>query len=294
MARKPKKNWVASIPLLGPRLAKIKRRPRVAVLRLSGVIGGGGMGRRGGLSLADLEASIEQAFEVPRIKAVALSINSPGGSPVQSALIAGRIRTLAKEKKVRVYAFCDDVAASGGYWLACAGDEIYANGASVVGSIGVITASFGFDELIKRIGVQRRVYTAGENKRRLDPFLPENQKDVAHLKTLQKDLHEQFKSYVEDRRGKKLKGEPQTLFSGDFWSGSKALDFGLVDGLGDLRSVMRKKFGEKVRFYPIEDKKGFLAKRLGIGLGVAKAPESWADDLVSALEDRALWNRYGL
>lgn len=248
------------------------------------------MGRRGGMTLADLNGSIEQAFEVPRLKAVALSINSPGGSPVQSALIAGRIRELAKEKKVRVFAFCDDVAASGGYWLACAGDEIYANGASVVGSIGVITASFGFDELIKRIGIQRRVYTAGENKRRLDPFLPEDQNDVTHLKTLQKDLHEQFKTYVQERRGKKLDGESSALFSGDFWSGSKALELGLIDGLGDLRSVMRKKYGAKVRFYPIEEKKGFLAKRLGL----AKAPEPWAEDLLAALENRALWNRYGL
>ena len=290
MVQKKKSSWVATIPFIGSRLAKFKRKPRVAVLSLSGVIGEAGMMRRGGLNLADLEKNIEQAFDIPRLKAVALCINSPGGSPVQSALIAGRIRELAKEKKVRVYAFCDDVAASGGYWLACAADEIYANGASIVGSIGVITASFGFPELIKRLGVERRVYTAGENKRRLDPFLPEDKKDVIHLKSLQKDLHGQFKAYVQKRRGKRLKGADKVLFSGDFWSGTKGLELGLVDGLGDVRSVMRKKFGNNVRFYPIEEKKGFLAKRLGM---LVKS-EYWADDLVTAFEERALWNRYGL
>jgi len=290
MAQKKKSSWVVNIPVVGPRLAKFKRKPRVAVLSLSGVIGDAGMMRRGGLNLADIEENIEQAFDIPRLKAVALCINSPGGSPVQSALIAGRIRELAKEKEVRVYAFCDDVAASGGYWLACAADEIYANGASIVGSIGVITASFGFPELMKRLGVERRVYTAGENKRRLDPFLPEDKKDVTHLKSLQKDLHAQFKAYVQERRGKRLKGTDKVLFSGDFWSGTKGLELGLVDGLGDVRSVMRKKFGDDVRFYPIEEKKGFLAKRLGMSV----KSQHWADDLVAALEERALWNRYGL
>ena len=290
MAQKKKSSWVANIPFIGARLAKFKRKPRVAVLSLSGVIGEAGIMRRGGLNLADLEENIERAFDIPSLKAVALCINSPGGSPVQSALIAGRIRELAKEKKVRVYGFCDDVAASGGYWLACAADEIYANGASIVGSIGVITASFGFPDLMKRLGVERRVYTAGENKRRLDPFLPEDKKDVTHLKSLQKDLHAQFKAYVQERRGKRLKGSDKVLFSGDFWSGTKGLELGLVDGLGDVRSVMRRKFGDDVQFYPIEEKKGFLAKRLGMSV----KPEHWADDLVAALEERALWNRYGL
>jgi serine protease SohB len=290
MATKKKISWVSQIPYVGERLAKIERRPRVAVVTLSGVIGQGGMLSRGGLTLASVAGNIEQAFAVPRVKAVALSINSPGGSPVQSALIAGRIRQLAKEKKIPVYAFCDDVAASGGYWLACAADEIYANGASVVGSIGVITASFGFPDLMKRIGIERRVYTAGENKRRLDPFLPENKGDVTHLKTLQNDLHEQFKAYVQERRGKRLTGAEKTLFSGDFWSGSKGLELGLVDGLGDLRTIIRKKYGDKVRVYQIEEKKGFIASRLGI----SKAPDCWADDLLASFEQRALWNRYGL
>ena len=210
MTKKHKSSWLAKVPFIGSRLSRFRKKPRVAVLHLSGVIGEAGVMRRGGLNLADLEDNIEQAFDIPRLKAVAICINSPGGSPVQSALIAGRIRELAKAKKVRVYAFCDDVAASGGYWLACAADEIYANAASIVGSIGVITASFGFPALMKRLGVERRVYTAGENKRRLDPFLPENKKDVTHLKSLQEDLHAQFKSYVQERRGKRLRG-PDTV-----------------------------------------------------------------------------------
>ncbi|MBE89425.1 MAG: S49 family peptidase [Rhodospirillaceae bacterium] len=290
MTKKHKSSWLAKVPFIGSRLSRFRKKPRVAVLHLSGVIGEAGVMRRGGLNLADLEDNIEQAFDIPRLKAVAICINSPGGSPVQSALIAGRIRELAKAKKVRVYAFCDDVAASGGYWLACAADEIYANAASIVGSIGVITASFGFPALMKRLGVERRVYTAGENKRRLDPFLPENKKDVTHLKSLQEDLHAQFKSYVQERRGKRLRGPDKVLFSGDFWSGTKGLELGLVDGLGDVRSVMRKKFGNDVRFYPIEEKKGFLAKRLGMSV----KSKYWADDLVGAIEERAFWNRYGL
>ena len=267
-----------------------RRCPQIAVLRLSGLIGDGGVGRRNGLNLADLESTIEAAFEVPRLRAVALSINSPGGSPVQSALIAEFVQALAKQKKVKVYAFCDDVAASGGYWLACAADEIYANGASVVGSIGVITASFGFDKFIKRIGIERRVYTAGKNKRRLDPFLPENKNDVKYLRVLQKDLHEQFKDYVRQRRGKRLKGTSRVIFNGDFWSGLKAVELGLIDGVGEMRSILKKKYGEDVRFSLIEEKKSFLAKRFGI----SKNATGWADELLLALEERALWSRYGL
>lgn len=267
-----------------------RRCPQIAVLRLSGIIGDGGVGRRNGLNLADLESTIEAAFEVPRLRAVALSINSPGGSPVQSALIAEFVQALAKQKKVKVYAFCDDVAASGGYWLACAADEIYANGASVVGSIGVITASFGFDKFIKRIGIERRVYTAGKNKRRLDPFLPENKNDVKYLRVLQKDLHEQFKDYVRQRRGKRLKGTSRVIFNGDFWSGLKAVELGLIDGVGEMRSILKKKYGEDVRFSLIEEKKSFLAKRFGI----RKNATGWADELLLALEERALWSKYGL
>ncbi len=269
---------------------KIKGAPTVGVLRLSGVIGQLGTGRRGGLVLADLAASIEKAFELRRLKAVALAINSPGGSPVQSALIAGRIRALAAEKEVPVYAFCEDVAASGGYWLACAGDEIYANGASIVGSIGVISASFGFPALLEKIGVERRVYAAGDRKAQLDPFSPEDTKDVRHLKTLQKDLHEQFIDYVRERRGAALKGDEKALFSGDFWSGREAVNLGLVDGIGDLRTRMRALYGENVRLRVVSEPKSWLQRRLGLDSRV----EGWAGDVVAALEERAWWARYGL
>jgi signal peptide peptidase SppA len=269
---------------------KAKGAPTVGVLRLTGVIGQLGVGRRGGLVLADLAEPIEKAFALRRLKAVALAINSPGGSPVQSALIAGRIRALAAEKEVPVYAFCEDVAASGGYWLACAGDEIYANGASIVGSIGVISASFGFPALLEKLGVERRVYAAGDRKAQLDPFSPEVAKDVRHLKTLQKDLHGQFIDFVRERRGDALKGEDKTLFSGDFWSGREAAKLGLVDGIADLRTRMRELYGENVRLRAVTEPKGWLQRRLGLDSRV----DGWAGDLVAAVEERAWWARYGL
>lgn len=271
-------------------IAKIKGPPVVGVLRFSGVIGQPGVPRRGGLVLANLAGPIQKAFELRRLKAVALSVNSPGGSPVQSALIAGRIRALAAEKEVPVYAFCEDVAASGGYWLACAADEIYANGASIVGSIGVLSASFGFPALLEKLGVERRVYAAGERKAQLDPFRPEDAKDVRHLKSLQKDLHEQFIDYVRERRGDALKGEDKALFSGDFWSGREAARLGLVDGIGDLRTKMRELYGEKVRLRAVIEPRNWLQRRLGLERRTA----GWADDLVAALEERAWWARVGL
>lgn len=269
---------------------KIKGPPVVGVLRLSGVIGQAGAGRRGGLALADLAEPIEKAFDLRRLKAVALSINSPGGSPVQSALIAGRIRALAAEKEIPVYAFCEDVAASGGYWLACAGDEIYANGASIVGSIGVISAGFGFPALLEKLGVERRIYSAGERKAQLDPFSPEDAKDVQHLETLQEDLHEQFIDYIRECRGNALKGEDEALFSGDFWSGREAVKLGLVDGISDLRTKMRELYGEKVRLRAVIEPKGWLQRRLGL----QRRAGGLAQDLVAAVEERAWWARYGL
>jgi len=282
----------ASAPLSLARRAveRIKGPPVVGVLRLSGVIGQLGAGRRGGLVLADLAEPIEKAFSLRRLKAVALSINSPGGSPVQSALIAGRIRALAAEKEVPVYTFCEDVAASGGYWLACAGDKIYANGASIVGSIGVISASFGFPALLEKIGVERRVYAAGDRKAQLDPFSPEDAKDVSHLKALQKDLHEQFIDYVRDRRGATLKGEEKVLFSGDFWSGREALKHGLVDGIDDLRSRMQALYGENVRLRVVTEPRNWLQRRLGFD----RRGPGWADELAATVEERAWWARYGL
>jgi len=291
MSKTKEKHWLSRVPIVGTRLAdRLERAPVVAVLRLAGVIGQLGPVRRGGLTLADLAGTIEKAFELPRVKAVALAINSPGGSPVQSALIAGRIRALAAENELPVYAFCEDVAASGGYWLACAADEIYADGASIVGSIGVITAGFGFPEALSKLGIERRVYSAGAHKAQLDPFQPENERDIAHLKELQKDLHAQFIDYVRLRRGGKLKGDVETLFSGDFWSGRLAEGLGLIDGVADLRSKMRAIYGDKVKLRIVSQPRGWLQRRFGLDSRVSSLPR----DVIGALDERALWARYGL
>lgn len=273
---------------LSPRNLRSKP-PIVPVLRLSGVIGQGG-GLRQGLTLAALAGPIEKAFSMKHAPAVALAINSPGGSPVQSALIAGRIRELAAEKKKPVYAFVEDVAASGGYWLALAADAVYADKSSIVGSIGVVSAGFGFPELIARHGVERRVYTAGSSKVILDPFKPEREEDVEKLRALQRDIHEAFKDYVRDRRSGKLTAGDDVLFEGDFWTGSKALEFGLVDGIGHMLPVLREKFGEKVKLRAVTQTKGWLRRRLNFG----SALEGLAADAVAAVEERAHWQRFGL
>ncbi len=291
MSDAKKKSWLARVPFVGERLADcLQRVPTVAVLRLNGVIGHTGLMRRGGLTLADQAETIQKAFELPRVKAVAVSINSPGGSPVQSALIAGRLRALAAEHEVPVYTFCEDVAASGGYWLACAGDEVYADGASIVGSIGVIAATFGFPALMEKLGVERRVYTAGERKAQLDPFSPENEDDVRHIRTLQTDIHGQFIDYVKERRGGRLNGDDKSLFSGDFWSGRQALELGLIDGIADLRGKMREKYGEKVKLRVVTQPRGWLQRRLGMDSRVRQLPDAF----IGALDERALWARYGL
>jgi signal peptide peptidase SppA len=280
-----------------------RRQPEVAVLRLSGVIGGFGP-LRSGMSLASLEPLIERAFSLPRLKAVALVINSPGGSASQSALISKRIRDLAQEKEVPVLAFCEDVAASGGYWLACAADEIFVQPTSIVGSIGVITSGFGFAELMDKLGIERRVYTAGERKAILDPFRPENPDDVARIRALQDDLHEVFKQMVRDRRGQRLRAAEHQLFSGEFWSGAKSIEFGLADSEGELRQVLRDRFGKRVRLRRIQGPKRLL-RRLGFGRGRADGglplwtgglptPQDWAAGFLAAVEERALWSRFGL
>ncbi len=274
--------------------------PLVSVVRLNGVIGAAGVGRKG-LTLASLELPLRKAFSKKGIDAVALLINSPGGSPVQSAHIAERIRQLSDEKEVPVYAFAEDVAASGGYWLACSADEIYASPMSIVGSVGVIAATFGFTGLIDKIGVERRVYAQGDNKSMLDPFKAENPDDVKRLLELQKDIHGQFKSYVKERRAEKLKGEDKELFNGDVWTGERALKNGLIDGLGEMRAVMREKLGEKTKFIQVQPHASWLQRKLGGGaaFGVSSGSafsvsETWANDLISAAEDRALWARFGL
>lgn len=278
------------------------KKPMISVLRLSGVIAAaGGLGRRG-LSLDALAGPIQKAFTARGTRAVALAINSPGGSPVQSALIAERIRQWAEQKDLPVYAFCEDAAASGGYWLACAADHLYAMPGSIVGSIGVVSASFGFQEAIGKIGVERRVHTAGERKAMLDPFRPEKPDEVDRLKAIQRDLHDQFIQYVKDRRGTRLTPEEQDqLFTGEFWTGRRGLELGLVDGLGDMRSTLRQIYGDKVRFRLMNPPKSRLQRLFG-GDGAA-APglpgvDGWgaefADGLLTAAEERALWTRLGL
>lgn len=266
--------------------------PRVAVLRLAGVIGGLGPWR-GGMSLAILAPAIERAFSLADGQAVALAINSPGGAPGQSALICERIRELAAEKKRPVIAFCEDVAASGGYWLACAGDEIFVNANSVVGSIGVVSAGFGFEQAISRLGIERRVHTKGEKKARLDPFRPEAEADVAWLGELQGQIHENFKALVRERRAGKLVLPEDELFSGEVWVGERAVAAGLADGVGGLRRAMRERFGERVRLVRIEPERSWLRRRLGLGSAASK-PAAWADALLDGIETRALWRRYGL
>ena len=271
------------------------RSPVVPVLRLSGAIGISSPFSPG-LNLASLAEQIEKAFSVKNAKAVALQINSPGGSPVQSKLIFNRIRALAEENDIPVYSFVEDVAASGGYWLALAGDEVYADDSSILGSIGVISAGFGFHKAIEKVGVERRVYTAGKRKMSLDPFAPEQPEEITRLKALQKDIHQAFRSLVEDRRGDKIAEAGDMLFTGEFWSGTKAVELGLIDGLGDLRSVMRRKFGDKVNLKLITPKRG-LFKRAGIGSVLPTGQTLTAgltEDVLSTLEARALWSRFGL
>ncbi|MCC6948155.1 MAG: S49 family peptidase [Bradyrhizobiaceae bacterium] len=263
----------------------------VPVVRLTGVIGYT-TPLSPGITLATVSKTLERAFSIKPAKAVALIINSPGGSAVQSHLIHQRIRQLADENKKKVLVFVEDVAASGGYMIATAADEIFVDSSSIVGSIGVISASFGFDKLIKKIGVDRRVYTAGEKKMMLDPFQPEKEDDIERLKAVQKDIHALFISLVKERRGKKLKGPEKKLFSGEFWTGAEAEKLGLVDGLGDLRGTLRSRFGKNVIIRLIAPPTSWLGRRAP-GIGV-EANADWAARLITAIEARFLWSRYGL
>ncbi len=262
------------------------------VLRFDGVIGPRQW--RGALSLASHAAALDKAFKTKRAVAVAIIVNSPGGSPVQSALLYRRIRQLADEKHLPVVAFAEDVAASGGYWLALAGDEVYAEETSLVGSIGVVSSGFGFTRLIDKIGVDRRLYTAGENKSLLDPFLPENGRDVERLEALQGDIHAAFKEHVRRRRAGKIDAADETLFSGEVMTGRMALAKGLIDGIGDLRAVMRARFGERVRLVPVASerrRRWFLPRPTR---GVEAEPFGFVAELVDWLEARLLWARFGL
>jgi signal peptide peptidase SppA len=267
------------------------------VLRFTGAIGVV-TPLKPGLSLSTSAAAIEKAFSMRGAKAVAIQINSPGGSAVQSMLIYRRIRALAEEKGLKVYVFAEDVAASGGYLLALAGDEIYADASSIVGSIGVITASFGVHELISKIGVERRVITAGANKDTLDPFLPEKPEDVERVKAIQLDVHAAFIDLVKERRGAKIAASGENLFTGEFWSGKKALELGLIDGLADLRTKMRALYGEEVRFKLITPSTSWFRRRRSVlaesgALDFGFLTGGLAADVISAIEARALWSRFG-
>ena len=265
----------------------------IPVVRLHGTIMSGGNQFRPSLSLASTASVIEKAFAFTDAPAVAISINSPGGSPVQSRLIYKRIRDLAAEKNKQVLMFVEDVAASGGYMIAVAGDEIIADPSSIVGSIGVISASFGFPELMKKVGIERRVYTAGPNKSVLDPFKPEKKEDVERLKTLQLDVHETFIDLVKSRRGAKLANDPD-LFTGQFWTGKRGVELGLVDTLGDMRSFLKARYGKDTELKLIAPSRGIFGRRLamfGVGEDAAAAA---AGGLIDAAAERTLWSRYGL
>ena len=273
------------------------RTPKVAVLRLSGVISASDRSFSGGLSVASLNISIQRAFSMRGVKAVALLINSPGGSPVQSALICRRIRALALEKELPVFAFIEDVAASGGYWLACAADEIYADANSIVGSIGVISSGFGFQDAIQRLGVERRVYSQGKHKAILDPFKAEDPEGVEMLMDIQKEIYEGFKLHVRERRGKRLAEESEQLFGGDVWTGKRALELGLIDGLGDVYSITRERFGEEVKIRFVDVPKKWFRRRLGLEAGFegnGSFQDNFVEKLWHQLETRSLWSKYGL
>lgn len=265
-----------------------KDKIKIAVLRLQGVIGQEGSFKPG-LNLDNLEEIIVKAFEIKNIKALALAINSPGGSPVQSELIYKRIRMLSEEKKIPVYSFAEDCAASGGYWLACTGDEIYAMGSSLIGSIGVIATGFGFVDAIKKIGVERRIYKQGANKSILDPFTKERPEDIEIVMRAQSIIHEQFKELVRSRRGDKIKHmDENELFSGEFWCGTDAHAKGLVDGIGDMHTILRQKFGSKLELIKVNKPTGWLKRKLGM------FSHNFIKAAFDVANERQLWGRLGL
>ena len=258
----------------------------IPTLRLTGVIGQAGIARSG-LTIAGIEKLVDKLFSDKKAPAVALIINSPGGSPTQSSLIAEKIINLAKEKDKKVYAFVEDVAASGGYWLACAADEIYLDLNSIVGSIGVISPGFGFVDLIKKIGVERRIYTSGKSKSFLDPFKEEKKEDIDRLKSIQEQIHENFIEYVKSRRGSKLLSSAEDeIFSGLFWVGKKGVELGLADGIGSINQIIKEKYGNKAKIKIIDQKKSFLQKRLSSSIN--------NNDIFNRLEEMIMWSRYGL
>ena len=266
-------------------MLKFRKKNVVSVIQFTGIIAPN-MGRRKGLNIQDFDKTIDQAFQNKNIKAVALQINSPGGSPVQSDFLAKRIIKLSREKNIPVISFVEDVAASGGYWLACAGDEIFASRASIVGSIGVISSGFGFDKAMLKIGIDRRIYTAGENKSILDPFSPEKKEDIKKLKSVQKELHDYFIEYIKSRRGRKLSDQSEKVFSGSFWSGETALNLGLIDGIGEIKEILKSRFGEKVKIKEYVPKRKFFD--FGNLISIA------FENIVDKVEEKVKLQKFGL
>ena len=272
----------------------IKKKKIVPVVHISGIIGNVG-GLRSGITISSVEHLIEKAFKIKNSSAVAIIINSPGGSPVQSSLIYKRIKSLSIKNKTKVFFFVEDVAASGGYYIACSGDEIYVDENSIVGSIGVIYASFGFDKLIKKYGVERRIFTTGKNKSILDSFQKQKLSDIKKLKSVQMNIFKNFKDIVIKSRGKKINKENKEIFSGSFWAGNEAVKLGLVDGIGDLKSIMKNKFGEKIKYVTIKPKKSFLKSIFSKSfyskdlVGTKKI----INDIITYMESKNIWGRYG-
>ena len=265
-----------------------KKKKIVPNVRLTGIIGSAGKFKQG-MDLAGQRGILKKAFSYKKAKYVAISVNSPGGSPVQSHLIFSYIRQLADKKKIKVLIFAEDVAASGGYLISCAGDEIYANSSSIIGSIGVISASFGFKDLIKKVGIDRRIYTAGKNKSTLDPFVGEKEDDIKKLKSIQLELHADFIKVVEKSRGSKIKDpDKNNIFTGEFWTGASALKLGLIDGIGNADQILKEKFGDEVVIKHFEKQKSFIAKKLSSSI------INPADSLANILEEKSMWQKFGL
>tara|TARA_B100000686_G_C16686497_1_gene915109 strand:+ start:96 stop:962 length:867 start_codon:yes stop_codon:yes gene_type:complete len=263
--------------------------PVIGVIRFDGVIGRGEGISRTGITLDHYDKTITNLFEDKSLRAVAIVVNSPGGSPVQSELIAARIRELADENGLAVIAFCEDIAASGGYWIACAADEIFASANSIIGSIGVISAGFGFVEFMERFGIERRVYATGKRKGMLDPFQEEKEEDIDRLRELHEDIFKNFKTHVKTSRGDRLKASDEAVFTGDVWTGQQAVEVGLVDGLAELRTEIHRRFGKKTRFRRVDIKRGLLSSLRGRASERIEPTE-----FLSALDDWAIWKRFGL
>ena len=272
----------------------LKKKKIIPIVHISGIIGNIG-GLRNGITISSIEDLLEKAFKIKKSAAVAIIINSPGGSPVQSSLIYKRIKKLAKKNKTKVIFFVEDVAASGGYYIACAGDEIYVDENSIVGSIGVIYASFGFDKLIKKHGIERRIFTTGKYKSILDSFQKQKLSDVKKLKSIQTEIFKNFKNIVLKSRIKKINKQNKNIFSGSFWTGKEAIKLGLVDGIGDLKTVMEKKFGEKLKYVPIKPKKSFLKGILSKSFYSRDLVDTKKiiNDMMTYIESRNIWGRYG-